>query len=246
MTALVVAGVSLGAERGRDGWFQVLRGVSFDVDRGEVVGIVGARQSGKTVLLKIAAGRVRPDEGSVRLGDVELTKLRRRRLEDLRGRDLVWVQRAKMAQDLQARKIVGWPLARHRGKRAVEQRAAEMLERVGAEGCADKHWEELSPWEQVLVGLAQGFAGEPRVVLIDDLLDGLGSDQTREASDLMRRLIDDAGRSCGVVMSATDRDSVMLADRVWALENGKLIPTAGHHRRENVVVPMPRHREAGG
>jgi predicted ABC-type transport system involved in lysophospholipase L1 biosynthesis ATPase subunit len=241
--SLVVAGVSLGAERGRDGWFQVFRDVSFEVDRGEVVGIVGGRQSGKTALLKIAAGQIRPEGGSVRLGEVELTKLRRGKLEALRGRELVWVQRAGMAQQLQARKIVGWPLAGHRGKRSVEQRAAEMLDRVGAGDCAGKCWEELTPWEQVLVGLAQGFVGEPKVVVIDDLLDGLGSDQTRRASDLLRSLIDDTGRSCGVVMSASDRDSVMLADRVWTLEDGKLIPTSGHHKRA-AVLPLNRRHTA--
>lgn len=244
--SLVVAGVSLGAERGRGGWWQVLRDASFDVDRGEVVGIVGARQSGKTALLRIAAGQTPPDEGSVRLGDVELTTLRRGKLEDLRGRDLVWVQRAGMAQNLRARQIVGWPLAGHRGKRSVEKRAAEMLDRVGASDCAEKCWEELAPWEQVLVGLAQGFAGEPKVVLIDDLLDGLGSPWTQRASDLLRSLIDDTGRSCAAVMSASDRDSVMYADRVWELAKGGLRPTAGHHKRANVVVPLHRGQDTVG
>lgn len=230
---LVVEGVSQGFSRGRrKRWVQVLKEVSFDVQPGEVVGIVGGRLSGKTTLLGIATGIMVPEVGSVRLGDRELTGLSERKRGLLRGGELLWLNRAGMSQDMEVSKIVGWRVVKGRGRRATDRRVAEMLERVGAAHCARQHWNDLSRWEQVLVGFAQGFAGEPRIIVIDDLLDALGPAWTEEASDLLRSLIAETGRSCGVLMSASDRDSVMLADRVWALEqNGKLIPTAGHRDR---------------
>ncbi len=240
MSGLVVAGVSQGFLRGPSKrWVQVLNDVSFGVERGEVVGIVGGRLSGKTTLLEIGAGLRVPERGSVQLGDLELTGLPERRRASLRGGEIMWLNRAGMSQKLAVSKIVGWPLAKHRGRRATERRAAEMLERVGAAHCARKHWDDLSRWEQVLVGFAQGFVGEPRIIVIDDLLDALGTPWTEEASDLLRSLIEEAGRSCGVLMSASDRDSVVLADRVWSLEqNGKLIPTTGHRGSNADVLPF--------
>lgn len=244
MAALVVVGVSQGFWRGRS-WVPSLSGVSFEVGRGDVVGIVGGRLSGKTTLLKIAAGIKVPEGGGVRLDGRELTGLSERERARLRGREIVWLNRAGMSQKLEVSKIVGWPLALNRGRRETERRAAEMLERVGARECARQRWGDLSQWQQVLVGYAQGFAATPRIVVIDDLLDALGSRGTEEASNLLRSLIAEAESRCGVLMSASDRDSAVFADRVWSLGGGKLTPTTGYRDSDADVLPF-RHREEGG
>ncbi len=246
MAVLVVAGVSQGVSRGK-GWVGLLSDVSFEVERGEVVGIVGGRRSGKTTLLKIAAGIKTPEKGSVRLGELELTGLADRERARLWGRELVWLNRAGMSLGLEVSKIVGWPLALHRGRRETERRAAEMLERVGARECAHQRWGDLSPWQQVLVGFAQGFAASPKVVVIDDLLDALGSRATEEASDLLRALIGESESRCGVVMSASDLDSAIFADRVWSLRRGgTLTLTTGHRDTHAEVIPFPPQAEASG
>jgi putative ABC transport system ATP-binding protein len=228
---------------------QVLNDASFDVERGEVVAIAGGRLSGKTTLLYFAAAHRVPERGSIVLGGVDLSGLSKRRLAKLRRKDgLVWVDRTGMSQKLHVIKMVGWPLvARNRGRREAERRAAGMLERVGAAHCARQRWDDLPRWEQVLVGLAQGFALErPKMVVIDDLLDVLGEPWTRKASDLLRALIEETDRSCGVVTSVSDRDSSLYANRVWALEKGTLIPTAGHRRASAEVVALRRGNGSGG
>ncbi len=240
MSELVVEGVCQGFSRGRSGrWVQVLDGVSFDVQPGEIVGIVGGRLSGKTTLLRIVGGLAVPEAGSVRLGDLELTKLPGRKRAALRGSRLLWLNRAGMSQKLEVAKIVGWPLVERRGRRETERRATQMLERVGAAHCAHQRWDDLSRFEQVLVGLAQGFIGDPEIVVIDDLLDALGSPWTEQASDLLRTLIQQAHNNPAVLTSANDRDSVMLTDRVWSIEqNGKLTPTTGHHTQNADILPF--------
>jgi len=233
----------------RFGTLEVLDDVSFTVRSGEVVAIVGGRLSGKTTLLTIAAGIVTPEGGSVWLGERELTAMTERQRERLRGRDgeLVWLNRVGMSQRLKVAKIVGWPLAFRRGRRDAERRAGEMLERVGALDCAHKRWADLSPWQQLLVGLARAFAGNPKVVVIDDLLDALGSPATTEASRLLRSLISEAEPRCGVLMSVSDRDSAVFADRVWSLgRGGKLTRTSGHRDSEADVLPLRRRDEGGG
>lgn len=243
---LVVSGVCQGLSGGA-GWVPLLRDASFEVERGEVVAVVGGRLSGKTTLLKIAAGIVTAEAGSVRLGGRELMGMSERERVRLRGRELVWLNRVGMSQPLEVVKIVGWPLAMRRGRREAERRAGGMLERVGALDCARKRWADLSPRQQLLVGFAQAFAGSPEVVVIDDLLDALGSRATKQASDLLRSLIAEAEPRCGVVMSVSDRDSAVFADRVWSLgAGGKLTPTSGHRTSKADVLPFRRRDEGGG
>src|SRR5580704_2914277 len=92
VSVLVVVGVCQGSSR-RGGWVPLLNGVSFEVDAGEVVAIVGGRLSGKTTLLEIAAGIETPEGGSVRLSGHEVTGMPARQRSRLRGRDheLVWL-----------------------------------------------------------------------------------------------------------------------------------------------------------
>lgn len=247
MPVLVVEGVCQGLTRGKS-WMPLLNGVSFNVERGELVAIVGGRLSGKTTLLSIAAGIVTPEAGSVRLGELELTTMSARRRERLRGRDhqLVWLNRVGMSQKLEVARMVGWSVAFRRGGKDAVRRSGQMLERVGALDCAHKRWAELSPWQQLRVGLARAFVASPRLVIVDDLLDGLGSPATTEASRLLRSLIAEAEPRCGVLMSTSDRDSAMFADRVWSLgAGGKLTPTRGHRDSEADIVPL-RGRDKGG
>jgi ABC-type cobalamin/Fe3+-siderophores transport system ATPase subunit len=116
---------------------------------------------------------------------------------------------------------------------------------VGALDCARKRWADLSPRQQLLVGFAQAFAASPTVVIIDDLLDALGSRATKEASDLLRSLIAEAEHRCGVLMSVSDRDSAVFADRAWSLDGGgKLTPTSGHSNSHAQILPLRRRAQA--
>jgi predicted ABC-type transport system involved in lysophospholipase L1 biosynthesis ATPase subunit len=239
VSVLVVEGVCLGPSR-RTAWVPLLGEVHFEIERGEVVAIVGGRRSGKTMLLQIAAGIRKPECGSVRLGERELTQLRERTRVDLRGRELIWLDRRGMAQRLKVASMVGWSVSLKRGRREAARAACQMLERVGVLDCAGKRWAELSPWEQVCAGLARAFIATPELVIVDDLLDGLGPEGTLQASRLLRSLIADSESRPGVLMSVSDRDSAVLADRVWSLASGKLKPTAGHRRSSGDVIEIRR------
>jgi putative ABC transport system ATP-binding protein len=238
---LSVVGVGKGFSLGGR-WAPLLDDVSLEVRGGEVVAIVGRRLSGKTTLLKVAAGLVCPDRGSVSLDGQELAELTDRDRDRLLGHEIVWIDRDGPALDVEVSRFVGWPLAlRGRGRRRAEQAAARMLERVGAGECAGRRWDDLSSQQRVRVGLARAFAGSPRIVVVDDLLDALGSRETEEAFDLLRSLMEESEPRCGVIMSASGMESAVFADRVWSLTGkGRLKALAG----QPVDMPWQRRSEA--
>lgn len=236
---LSVKGVWKGYTRGAQ-WTEVLTDVSLTVERGEVAAVIGSRLEGKTTLLRIAAGMERPDKGLVSLDGRVRTACRDSERSRLLGHEIVWIDREGPGLNVEVSRFVGLPLALHgSGRRRAEREAAQVLERVGAQKCLGRRWGELSNWQRALVGLARAFAGNPQVVVIDDLLDALGGSATEDASDLLRSLIEASEHRCGVLMSASDIESAMFADCVWSI-TGKhsLKLLAGGHMDGN-VLPFP-------
>jgi putative ABC transport system ATP-binding protein len=244
---LSVQGVSKGFSRG-DQWTGVLEDVSLQLDAGEVAAVVGGRLGGKTTLLRIAAGLERPDRGDVTLEGRSLAGLGERAWARLLGHEIVWIDRAGPGLDVEVSKFVGWPLALHgRGRREAERIAAQSLRRVGAQSCRGRNWAELSDWQRVLVGLARAFADAPHVVIVDDLLDALGPRATEEASDLLRLLVEEAEPRCAVLMSVSDMESALLADRVFSLtRKGRLNLLSGPSGADAEVIPFPGQADSGG
>jgi len=225
----------------------VLVDVSLEVAAGEIVAIVGSRDSGKTTLLRVAAGMERPDWGEVWLGDRELTRCSDSRRARLLGQEIAWTDREGSGMRVQVRDFVGLPLTmgRSRGRREMRALAQTALERVGVPGCAEQRWEDLSNWERVLVGLARGIVARPRLLVIDDLLDALGLIRTQEAGDLLRALVAELG--CGVLMSVADPAVGLVADRVWSFRRGGLeLLSDQAHVTDAEIIDFPAVARRGG
>jgi ABC-type lipoprotein export system ATPase subunit len=230
MTGLLcLQGVSKSFRRG-DRRLRVLADVSLVVARREIVSVVGSRNEGKTTLLEIAAGLAQPDEGEVRFESIELTSCRAHDREELLGRDIVWVDRYPRQPRFRIVDCVGLPLAMGRGHspRQVRELALAALERVDAADCAWQYWSDLSNWERVLVLLARGIVSKPKLMVVDDLLEGLGMQRTQDACELLSTVAQEIG--CSVLMSASDVEATLQADRVFAFERGHLKLIAGEQR----------------
>ena len=102
------------------------------------------------------------------------------------------------------------------GTARAERRAAQALERVGAKACIGRRWGELSNWQRVLVGLARALPAARRwwSSTIYSTARGTGDE---EAADLLRTLVEESEPRCGVLMSTSDMESAMFADRVCSL-----------------------------
>ncbi len=104
------------------------------------------------------------------------------------------------------------------------------LERVGISGVEGHVWEELSNWERVLVAFARGYFVGPSLMVVDDLLDGLGLRGMREAGELLCSLAGELG--CGVLIAASEADALLIADRVLAFDDATLtVMSAGSNVR---------------
>jgi len=223
---------------------RVLTDVSLALGRGEVGAVVGSRDEGKTTLLKIAAGIERPDSGQVGLEELDLAQLSDHERARLLGVEIVWVSREGTGLPLEVIDHLALPLAmgRARGRRATRTQALAALQRVGAADCARRRWSELSDWERVLVGLARAVACRPRLLVADSVVDGLGMRRTRQAGELLRELAEEL--QCGVLVSCTDLEVALLADRVWSLERGRLSVLSEQEVTEAQIIEFPRPARA--
>lgn len=218
---LSLEGVCKGFRRGGRR-ISVLADVTLTVGPGEIVAVIGPRHAGKTTLLKLAGGLEEPDAGTVRFAGVDLAGCSDHERSRLLGHEIAWVHCESTKVKFQVLDDLALPLVmgRGHGRREADDAAMEALERVGAADCARRRWEELSNWERVLVGFARGFACRPRLMLIDNVIDGFGMMKTKDAGDLLLSFVADT--ECGVLMSATDIEPAIVADRVWGFEVQRL------------------------
>jgi putative ABC transport system ATP-binding protein len=218
----------------------VLKGVSLTVAPHEIVSVVGTRDQGKTTLLKIAAGAESPDRGSVRVGSLELAGLMDRELSRVLRTEIGLAGRDGPGMRVQMHEYVGLQLAAGRRWRRRERtlRVAETLERLGVGDCAGLRWGEMSNWQRARVELAQAVAPRPRLLLVDDLLYGLGLGKTQEATELMRELAQEVG--CGVLMAVSDHAAALPSDRVWELHRGKLSLMVDHTFPQLTTIHQPQ------
>jgi predicted ABC-type transport system involved in lysophospholipase L1 biosynthesis ATPase subunit len=225
---LALRGVRVGCRRdGRVGL--ILEDVSLDVASEQTVAVVGQRWEGKTTLLELAAGMKLAEAGDVLFEGVDFASRSRRRRARLLGRDIVWLDRTVSDLRMTMLDYLGLPLVMGwRGPRRAQVRrmAAEALERVGVAHVAHKRPQALSSWERVLAGLASAIVARPKLLVVDDLLDALGSTRTLQAGDLLNSLAREYG--FGVLFSVSDLDAAIMADRVLAFEQRALRLMADH------------------
>ncbi len=199
-----------------------LRGVSFQVNRGELVAVVGRSGSGKTTLLSILAGLDRPTSGQVWFEGTDLSAMHGDGLRALRRDRIALVfQSFALLPMLTAAENVGIPMRlarRSPGER--EKRVRDLLRVVGLEGREHQRPYELSGGEQQRVAIARGLANNASLLLADEPTGQLDAATGAQIMGLLRKIVHAEGMT-GIV--ATHDDALIeLADRVLTVSDGQV------------------------
>lgn len=214
------------------GSHHVLVDVSFALARGEVAAVIGDRFGGKTTLLRLAAGMEKPSCGDVHLNGRNLESISEHSRVSLLGNEVSWCDRLGPGMRLDVLDWVAMPLwvGRRRDRKNATKQAEKALAMLGVRNVSKRTWAELSMWERVQVPLARGIVSKPCLMLVDDLLDGLGVLRSQEASGLLRQIATESG--CSILLTVSDEEVAILADRVLSLQGGEL-------REFSRIAPSP-------
>src|ERR1700743_1667782 len=159
------------------GNLEVLKGVDLDVFKGENVVVLGRSGSGKSVLIKIIAGLLQPDQGTVRVLDSQLDNLNARELQALRAKIGYSFQSSALYDGMNVRANLEFPLIRNKrnlSRQEIDKAVAKVLEDVGLSQTLGQMPSELSGGQKKRIGIARTLILQPQIMLYDATTPTLG------------------------------------------------------------------------
>jgi len=209
--------VSLVGLRRTYGSLNALDGLTLEIEPGEMVVLLGPSGCGKTTALRILAGLDTADEGEVRVGGEDITRV------PANKRDMGMVFQAySLFPHMTVRDNVAFGLrlrGQDRGRRLT--RAREMLDLVGLSAFEDRYANQLSGGQQQRVALARALAVEPAVLLLDEPLSALDAKVRVQLREEIRRVQLDVGTTT-LFVTHDQEEALAVADRVGVMNAGRL------------------------
>lgn len=214
---------------------RVLVDVSLSVEAGDFFGIWGGHRSGKSTLVRVAAGLESPDAGRVVFGGQDLSRLSKRGRDMLRLSDIgvvlgVGPKGARTVLD-----YVTIPLLGSHRRRDARRAALAVLGRLDVIECRDARWDQLSDSEKLLVDLAHGLVRRPRLLLVDHQGAGMDPLQQQEVVQQLRSFAGTDG--VAVLFVSGNLSAVTEANAVYTLSDGRLTAVKEPGGK---VIKMPR------
>jgi ABC-2 type transport system ATP-binding protein len=195
---------------------QAVRGVSFQVKKGEIVGFLGPNGAGKTTTLRMLTGYLPPTSGSASIAGFDIFR------QSLQARKKIGYmpENVPLYDDMRVKEYLSF-----RGKlkgldnSSARKRVAKVLSTCGLEGVKKKMIKTLSKGYRQRVGLADALVHDPDLLILDEPTNGLDPNQIRQIRELILQL----GESHTILISTHILSEVeMIADRVIIIESGKI------------------------
>ncbi|MEO5969261.1 MAG: ATP-binding cassette domain-containing protein [Bdellovibrionia bacterium] len=204
----------------------VFQDISLEVTSGESVVLIGPSGTGKSVLLKIIAGLLKADQGTVKLGSTNIGML---------------FQKNALFDSFTIEENLLFPLRERKGLigREAKKKSAHFLAEVGLTGTEDLYPDEISGGMQKRLGIARALIVEPEIILYDEPTAGLDPITSRTIADLIQKLKSECGTTVLTVTNDIKR-AYQLADRICLLALGKLTPGASPVEIQNTTDPAIR------
>jgi phospholipid/cholesterol/gamma-HCH transport system ATP-binding protein len=224
----------------------VFEDLDLAVKRGETLCIVGPSGVGKSVLLKLIIGLLKPDDGSIVVDGVNVGPLDERHLRQVRRKVAMLFQGSALFDSLDVGENIAYGLREHFdwSEEKIHDRVRECLEWVGLPGVEALMPASLSGGMRKRVGLARAIAPGPEVILYDEPTTGLDPARTRRINELIRSL--QARLHCTSIVISHDMESVYaVADRVGLVSQRRIPSVVGieEARHDPQLVAFTRGEE---
>lgn len=202
--------------------YQALKGVTFDVQPGEFVGIMGASGSGKTTLLNILSTLDWPTAGSVAINGKDVTGLKGNQLSDFRAQQVGFIfQDFNLLENLTARENIALPMALQNVSHKQQQAAVDKIATtLGIEGVLDHYPTELSGGQKQRVAAARALVQQPAILFGDEPTGALDSQSARELLNTMKHLNEQEHVS--ILLVTHDPFSASYAQRILFIKDGQI------------------------
>jgi phospholipid/cholesterol/gamma-HCH transport system ATP-binding protein len=202
----------------------VLQGVTMTIPRGKIVAIMGGSGCGKTTILRLIGGQLRPQSGQVRVGGLSVPDLAPGALYELRRRLGMLFQFGALFTDMSAFENIAFPMREHTAlpEELIRDLVLMKLQAVGLRGAAQLMPAELSGGMARRVALARAIALDPLLILYDEPFAGLDPISLGVVGQLIRRL-NDALSITSVVVTHDVYESLKIVDYLYFVSEGRVI-----------------------
>ncbi len=205
------------------GDLEVLKGVNIEIQKGEIVSIVGSSGAGKTTFLQILGTLDTPDSGQIIFENQDLSKLNKKELAHFRNQNIGFIfQFHHLLPEFSALENVCIPafLAK-KNKKETQEKALQLLKRLGLEHRANHKPSQLSGGEQQRVSVARALINNPQLILADEPSGNLDSRNAKELHQLFFDLRQEFNQTFVIVTH--NEELAEMADRKLTMKDGKIL-----------------------
>ena len=202
----------------------IFQGIDMDIPRDRVTAIMGPSGTGKTTLLKLIGGQLKPAAGTIEVDGLDVHKLNTRELYKLRMRRGMLFQSGALLTDINVFDNVAYPLREHTdlSKSMLRRLVLMKLEAVGLRGARDLMPSELSGGMARRVALARAIALDPMMIMYDEPFTGQDPISMGVLVKLIRSL-NDASHISSILVSHDVQETLRIADMVFVISDGKVV-----------------------
>lgn len=225
---------------------QVLDGLSLQIRAGETLTVIGGSGAGKTVILRLLVGLMKPEAGRILVEGEDIVPLRESQLLTVRRKMGMVFQGAALFDSLSVRENVAYPLREHTRlpEEAIRSRVKECLGLVGLEGSEGKDPAELSGGMRKRVGVARAIALSPSYILYDEPTTGLDPTNVEKINELIVDLQEKL-HVTSMVVTHDMRSAFKISNRMAMLHRGKIVALGTPHELETSGSPLVQDFIAG-
>lgn len=201
---------------------EALKGISFDIEKGEFIGIMGASGSGKSTLLNILSTLDHPTKGTIRINNSDITKLKGDALVDFRSREIGFIfQDFNLLENLTASENIAVPLSLQGVKpKIIQQRIKRVAERLSITHILDNYPAAISGGQKQRVAAARALITEPTILFADEPTGALDS---KSAKDLLNMMDDlNTNDQVSILLVTHDPLSASYCQRILFIKDGKI------------------------